>query len=79
MAMHPDYLKDKPLQANYKGRMYLARVMGSGQIKLKLDGKLYKTPSGAGVAVRDGKSANGWVFWKYKNDKGEWVKINTLL
>ena len=79
MAMHPDYLKGKPLQANYKGRMYLARVMGSGQIKLRLDGKTYDSPSAAGSAVRGGKATNGWVFWTYKNDKGQWVKINTLL
>ena len=51
----------------------------AGRMKLKLNGKRYDSPSAAGSAVRDGKSTNGWRFWTYKNDKGEWVKINTLL
>ena len=72
-------LKDKTLRATYKGATYRAWVKISGRIRLKLDGKTYDSPSAAGAAVRDGKSTNGWVFWTYKNDKGDWVKINTLL
>jgi hypothetical protein len=72
-------LKSKALRAKYKGEVYRAWVKVSGRIKLKLDGKTYDSPSAAGSAVKDGKATNGWRFWTYKNDKGQWVKINTLL
>jgi hypothetical protein len=72
-------LKDKRLRATYKGVLYLAWVLSSGRIKLKLDGNIYDSPSAAGSAVKGGKATNGWRFWTYKDDKDQWVKINTLL
>jgi len=63
------------LRANYKGKRYIAEVYPSGRIKY--DGKLYNTPSGAGKAVR-GKLTNGWTFWRYQIEQGKWVKLDEL-
>lgn len=71
-------LKSKSLRATYKGKRYTAWVYASGRIKLKLNGKIYDSPSGAGEAVRGGKHTNGWSFWRYKNAKREWVTLKTL-
>ena len=60
----------------YKGKLYKANVFKSGQIKL--NGKLYDTPSGAGKAVIEKGAVNGWYFWKYKDKSGELVHIVKL-
>ena len=70
--------KGKRLTATYKGKVFKAWVYKSGTVKLKSNGKLYNTPSAAGKVARGGRSTNGWSFWKYKNKKGELVKIATL-
>jgi hypothetical protein len=31
----------------------------------------------AGKAAR-GRIVNGWSFWRFKNSKGEWVKLDEL-
>lgn len=78
--------KDKPLRdvfpqgkrlyTNYKGKQYKAWVFRSGTVKV--NGKLYDSPSSAGKAVRKGKSTNGWAFWKYKDNKGNLVKLKNV-
>ena len=50
----------QPIYATYKGKEYKANVFKSGQIKL--NGKLYDTPSGAGKGVIDNGAVNGWYF-----------------
>ncbi|MHC4394688.1 MAG: restriction system modified-DNA reader domain-containing protein [Planctomycetota bacterium] len=64
------------IYATYKGEQYKANVFKSGQIKL--NGKLYDTPSGAGKAVINKGAVNGWHFWKYKDKSGELVQIVKL-
>jgi hypothetical protein len=70
-------LRNKALRATYKGETYHAWVLPSGRIKLKHDGKIYNSPSGAGTGVT-GKPTDGWLFWRYKNAKGQWAPIKTL-
>ena len=45
---------------------------------IKYNKVIYDSPSAVGAAIRDGKSTNGWRFWRYKNDQGELVCIGTL-
>jgi len=77
--------KDKPLKgyfpggkclyAIYKGKDYKAWVTRAGTIKL--DGKLFDSPSTAAETVRGAKT-NGWAFWKVKDKNGNLVKLKTL-
>ncbi len=71
-------IKSRSLRRKYKGKMHYAWVLPSGRIKLRATGKLYDSPSGAGVAARKGMSTDGWRFWRYKNAKGEWVPLGEL-
>lgn len=46
------------------GRKYpaTARVLADGA--LDVDGERFASPSAAGMHVRDGRSTNGWTFWR---------------
>ena len=48
-------------------------------VQISSQGKLYASPSAAAKVIRNGKSANGMAFWKYKNDAGEWVALSYLI
>lgn len=63
------------LRARYKGQKYVAVVRRDGTIRY--DGVVYKTPSGAGAAVRR-RPTNGWAFWSYERAPGDWVRLATL-
>jgi hypothetical protein len=63
----------KVIYATYKGKEYKAWVYSNGGIKL--NGKVHDTPSAAGMAVVDGPTCNGWLFWQAKNDRGELVRL----
>jgi len=63
------------LKARLKRRWYVARLRRDGKIRYR--GKLYKTPSGAGYAVRK-KPTNGWSFWSYERGPGDWVILSEL-
>ena len=77
--------KDRPLKGvfpggkviygKYKGKEAKAWVRSNGGIRLA--GKTYDSPSTAAAAVR-GQSTNGWTFWRYKNEKGQWVRLKEL-
>jgi hypothetical protein len=64
------------IRAYYKGRIYRANVRPGGSINYK--GKLYTSPSYAGMAITKTSTLNGWKFWKYRNKKGEWVYLDEL-
>jgi len=64
------------IYANYKGKVYHAVVYSSGLIRF--GGKLYQTPSAAGMAVIDKGAVNGWAFWKYKDKGGKLRPIGDL-
>lgn len=70
------YIKKRlRLRGQYKGKLYEAVVNKSGTIRF--NGSLYNSPSSAGKAARQ-RSTNGWVFWKFKNDRAVWVKLDEL-
>lgn len=63
------------IKAKYKGERHIARVRANGLINI--DGKLYTSPSAAGKSITK-RATDGWRFWKYRNDKGEWVQLKEL-
>ena len=63
------------LKAVHKKKEYRASLRKDGTISYK--GKTYNAPSTAATAVT-GTSIDGWHFWKFKNEKGEWVRLNEL-
>jgi len=63
------------IRGTYKGKTFEARVRKSG--KINFNGRLYNSPSVAGYGAR-GRAANGWTFWRFKNKKGEWVRLDEL-
>jgi hypothetical protein len=66
---------NRRLIAFYKGKKFTATLKRDGTIRY--DGKTYESPSAAGRAVING-ACNGWHLWKYKNDRGQWTKLNEL-
>jgi hypothetical protein len=76
---HPKTLKGlvlrrKHIFATYKGREYKAVVTPGG--KIKLGGKLYKSPTAAAKKIVDRRTVNGWRFWYLKDPNGEWVRLS---
>jgi hypothetical protein len=63
------------LKGWYKQREYRAALRRNGQIFLNR--RLYESPSAAASAAR-GRPTNGWWFWHFKNEKGQWVRLRTL-
>ena len=63
------------LRADYKDTHYIAKVRANG--KISLDGKLYANPSCAAEAITH-HPTSGWRFWKFRNEKGQWVWIDEL-
>ncbi len=63
------------IKKEYKGKEFSAWVRKDGRIKF--EGKIYNSPTMAGIAAI-GRRVNGWTFWKFKNDDGEWVKLDVL-
>ena len=70
-------LANQQLKRTYKGKTYRADVKTSGQIKLKHTGKLFDNPSAAARAILK-HPVNGWAWWFYRNDKGEWVRLSEV-
>lgn len=66
----------KVIYANYKGKEYKAWVYSNGRIKVK--GKLFDSPSLAGLAITKKQTMNGWRFWRYKDRDGKLVYIDKL-
>ncbi len=63
------------MRVKYKGKTYRARIRRDGTIRY--DGVVYKTPSGAGNAVRK-RQTNGWGFWQYERAPGDWVLLTKI-
>jgi len=55
-----------PVYATYKDNRFEAKLFADGS--MEVNGEKFKSPSGAGKAVKDGKSTNGWTFWKIKEN-----------
>jgi hypothetical protein len=63
------------LRGYRKGWEYFAILRKDG--KVRYDGRTFDSPSAAAKAAL-GRSANGWSFWRYRNDKGQWVPLKEL-
>ncbi len=63
------------LKATYRGRKLRATLRKDGSIGFR--NKLYDSPTGA-ARIATGRNCNGWEFWSYRNEKGEWVKLREL-
>lgn len=63
------------LRGRYKGVVYKAHLRADGTIRYS--GKIYPSPSAAGRAILK-RSCNGWYWWKYRNDDGDWVRLREL-
>jgi hypothetical protein len=77
LVLHKLLSPGAQIKATYKGKEILATIDEIG--KILLNGKLYNSPSAAGVSVIDRSTVNGWRFWKYKNAAGKWVTLGELL
>lgn len=63
------------LKAKFKEKEYSAEVDQDG--KIHFDGKEFNSPSMSAMHLTVG-AKDGWHFWKYQNNAGEWVKIDSL-
>lgn len=60
------------LRADYKGKVYRARMRRDGTVRYR--GATYESLSHAGKAVVQ-RAVNGWWFWKIERGKGNWVRL----
>ena len=65
---------------SYKGHELEAELLPNGNVSFK--GEEYKSPSAAGAYARGsvtGKpmSTDGWRFWQYKDENGNFVELDT--
>jgi len=73
------------IRFTYKGKIYVANVRQNGWITFdfrsadyrRLKGKKFRSPSMAGRAITN-HACDGWMHWKYKDNKGEWVSLDKL-
>jgi hypothetical protein len=63
------------LRRRYGGRDYRAVLRRDGTIRF--GGRLYDSPSAAALAAA-GKRKSGWSFWRYRDRKGNWVRLRQL-
>lgn len=63
------------MQAVHKQTRYTAVLNKDGSVRY--DGHRYPSLSAAASAVT-GRPTNGWLFWRIRDDRGEWVVVNTL-
>lgn len=63
------------LRAEYKGRTVHAVINKDGSVRR--DGKRYGSLSAAASAVT-GSPTNGWFFWRYCDERGEWRRMTDL-
>jgi predicted GIY-YIG superfamily endonuclease len=45
--------------------------------KIIYNGIIYNSPSSSATAIT-GRSVDGWHYWRYKDEKGNWVKLDEL-
>jgi hypothetical protein len=64
------------LQARFKGKTIRARARRDGSIRL--NGKVFTSPSLAGAAACHKPTCNGWGFWFYERAPGDWIRLEEL-
>ena len=68
--------KTTKLRAQFKGKTITASVRRNGIIRL--NGKTFTSPSQAAAHACHRPSCDGWTFWKFERDPGEWVILDNL-
>jgi len=63
------------LRAKHKGTEYTSTIDAEG--KIHLGANVFNSPSMAAIDIA-GHPKDGWLFWRYKNEKGEWVLLDEL-
>lgn len=63
------------LRADYKGKRYTARARKNGEVAM--NGRIYGSLSAAASAIT-GRNVNGWWFWHYRTESGEWSRMTEL-
>ncbi len=74
-ALAPYVTQRFKVRAVHKGKRYEASVRRDGTINY--NGAIYTSPSAAGRAAL-GRGVNGWRFWRFRNEDGEWVRLDEL-
>jgi hypothetical protein len=54
-----------PIEASVDGVSHAARIKGG---RIELNGASYDSPSAASIALRNVRSWNGWVDWRYQGE-----------
>lgn len=67
--------KPMQLRAVYKGQVYNAVFNKNGSVRY--EGHAYSSLSAAASAVT-GRPSNGWLFWRFRDDEGEWRSVSEL-
>jgi hypothetical protein len=68
--------KKTALYRTYQGKEYRALLTPRG--KIKLNGKIYDTPTAAAKSLVSSYAVNGWSFWYFKNAEGDWARMSEL-
>jgi len=63
------------LKSVFKGKDYTAEVDAEGKIHFL--GGIFNSPSMAAMHITGG-AKDGWLFWKFQDKSGEWVKLDVL-
>jgi hypothetical protein len=63
------------LRVTFKGKPYVATVDVEGRISV--EGQVFNSPSMAAIHITGG-AKDGWLFWKYQDKDGNWVKLDML-
>lgn len=63
------------LRRTYLGKTYTAKIDAEGRIRVR--GKICNSPSSAAFQIT-GRPSDGWFFWNFRNNSGNWVKLDTL-
>lgn len=64
------------LKGAYKGKEYRATLRKDGLISYS--SKRFESPTAAAKMIIKGRAVNGWAFWRYRNESGEWVPLSHL-
>jgi len=67
--------KGTQLRRTYLGKRYTAVLDQDGRLRLR--GRVFNSPSVAAGSLTH-TASNGWHFWKFKDKKGVWQKLNVL-
>jgi len=75
VALEGVFKKAITLKGWKNDKIYKGRLRTNGTFTYK--GKEFEYPGKAATSATKSKT-RGWGFWHFKNEKGEWVAINTL-